>query len=269
MTFRPSIDKPTGLHPTLRLDFPNPPSPAFDGCALHAYLTLPSTVFIDRYSLRDPLALASHNLIKLHALSGATDLEAPEWKTNLWGSAALLEFALPPGRAILSNSSSGAQPAWSATVPLHARYLPPTTSSDDTNPYRDATFAAPAIFFACPVSGLPHRSSDDLTGSRSFHINPFDRTSLGYDMYFQSESTIFFHVTPDGVSQGFREEASDAGNLFEVIELPILGLGGNPAWTTSVIDSVTVWGAFLGFAWVVWCLLTSPISHSRWTKKRQ
>ncbi|KAK5133150.1 hypothetical protein LTR08_008085 [Meristemomyces frigidus] len=50
-----------------------------EGCALHAYLTLPAALFLDRYQLADAHALAAGNLVALRSLSGAQDLELPAW----------------------------------------------------------------------------------------------------------------------------------------------------------------------------------------------
>lgn len=90
-----SFDKPTGLHPTMRLSFSDPASlvpppnkPADSQCALHSYVTLPSVLFPDPYQLSttDPLFLSSHNLVTTRSISGETDLEAPDYVLEKWGS---------------------------------------------------------------------------------------------------------------------------------------------------------------------------------------
>src|SRR3954452_15863481 len=97
-----SFTPPTGLHPTMSISMPRsslkrPPASSEATCALHTYLTLPSTIFGDQYQLgtTDNLFLESHNLIALRALAGEMDLEAPDWVVNRWGSNWLLELATP------------------------------------------------------------------------------------------------------------------------------------------------------------------------------
>ncbi|PNY23460.1 Uncharacterized protein TCAP_06602 [Tolypocladium capitatum] len=111
---------PTGLHPTLRLRLSSNKPPVEDaGCVPHAYLTLPKTIFADRYQFDDELFLASKNLTRSRYTSLPVDLEAPAYTTKTWGSSLLLELAPP--------MSEGSQ-AWTAEVPLHLRYLEPSAA---------------------------------------------------------------------------------------------------------------------------------------------
>src|SRR5438270_13214950 len=89
-----SFVKPTGLHPVLRLSFPSKSGehPPAEACALHAYLTLPSYLFADRYQLSDPLFLQSKGLRGLRSIYGELDLEAPNWVIKKWGSSMLVEI---------------------------------------------------------------------------------------------------------------------------------------------------------------------------------
>jgi hypothetical protein len=197
-TFATAFDQPTGLHPTLRVTLPaaaasSPPSPP---CHLHTYLTLPSTLFIDRYPLSDALFLRSHNLKALHALSGATDLEAPDYLTKTWGSDALFEVDT-------STAQSGED--FEFTVPLHLRYLPPTNS---THGLRHTPVPDPVLFWACPAEEYGKFSS-----------SPFERVNLGYDGLF-GPKTLFYHVTP-APSSGERE-------LVQRLSVPVLDL--DQAW---------------------------------------
>jgi hypothetical protein len=149
---------------------------------LHAYLTLPSALFIDRYQLSDAAALAEHNLVALHALSGEDDLEAPDWVIKRWGSAALVELASPPkhnhGTSAASNDED-----WTATIPLHLRYLQANPNATDPR-YTDIDIPCPIIFWACEAEeGL------------KMAVNPFDRVNLGYDGLF-GPKTMFYHVPP-------------------------------------------------------------------------
>ena len=223
-TFTTSISSPSGLHPQLSLSFRAASlKPPKDSCALHAYLTLPSAVFLDRYQLSDPLFLASHRLVALHSLSlsGEQDLEAPDWVVKRWGSAALIELAHPD--AANSNSKE-----WNATIPTHLRYLAAQTNTT-TPSYVDLSIPDPAVFWACEAEeGL------------KMATNPFDRVNLGYDGLF-GPKTMFYHVPP-GVSEGQQ--------LVKSVKVPVLDQGN--AWSIQVGSAVAV---ALGFAWMIYRLL--------------
>jgi hypothetical protein len=210
IAYKTSFKTPTGIHPTLALSFSSTPTSPGQGCALHAYFTLPSTLFFDKYPFSDPLFLASHSLISMHAISGATDLEAPEWVVPTWGSAALFELA--PDTA-------------EATFPLHLRYLPPFNASTILAPV-----PWPTIFWACPAEA----------GSK-YNTSPFDRTNLGYDGLFGT-NTLFYHVPP----------AQDVSRVVETISVPVLDLQKATSVETGTI--ITVLG---GTIWILYILLTS------------
>ncbi|KAB8349525.1 hypothetical protein FH972_023551 [Carpinus fangiana] len=204
-SFSMAFDRPTGLHPTLRLSVAAsaPPHPS---CALHAYLALPSHLFLDRHQFSDPLFLAQHRLAALRALSGATDLEAPDWATPQWGSAALFELA-PPGEGH----------AFEATLPMHLRYLPPAAGG-----WANASLAWPAVFWACRAE----------EGTK-MAVNPFDRVGLGFDGLF-GERTMFYHLGPEG----------GAGGLVETVGVPVLDMkraGWIEAGTVGVVVVGFAW----------------------------
>lgn len=219
--------KPTGLHPSLQLQISSVQPPAGpQTCSLHAHITLPRVLFADKYQLSDPLFLASKNLSAIRHITQPIDLEAPAYTMSLWGSTLLLELA-PPAMEV--PSSPKAQP-WTAEVPLHLRYLPPTPSG-----YSQVSIPWPVLFWAC--------TADE--GSK-FSINPFDRVNLGYDVLF-GPRTMFYHLSsrPSGQEQG-NGNRSDGYN---VIDVPVLKQGYSD-WvelgTTTVI--------LLGFGWVMWKL---------------
>ncbi|RGP69936.1 pbn1 [Fusarium longipes] len=161
---------PTGLHPTLRLTFSSNKLPSADSeCAPYAFLTLPKTIFADRYQLGDDLFLASKNLTALRYTTLPVDLEAPTYTTETWGSSILLGLAPP--------DSSIEQP-WSVEIPLHLRYLKPSASGQ-----AEIEIPFPAVFWAC--------SSGEETLE-----SPFDRLHMGYDVLFPRD-TVFWHVNPN------------------------------------------------------------------------
>lgn len=223
-----SFPPPTGLHPSMSISMPRaslkpPPAPSDTTCALHAYLTLPSTIFGDQYQLAttDPLFLESHNLVGLRALAGEMDLEAPDWAVKRWGSNWLMELATPPEPLDETADSSN----WTATIPLHLRYLPPSETG-----YRIARVPWPVVFWAC--------SAEDDT---EMGINPFDRTNLGWDGLF-GPRTIFYQLQPKG------------DHLVEDINVPVLRLGGDGLFQGKFIELGTCLVVSFGFLWVLWKL---------------
>lgn len=215
-TYAVSFRQPTGLHPVLEITLParhlRPPK---DSCALHAYWTLPSEMFLDRYQLTDELFLASQNLVALRALSGEQDLEAPGWAVKKWGSAALLELAHP---AMANNT---APVNWTITIPTHLRYITGGSSGNVPIPW-------PIVFWACEAQeGL------------KMSTNPFDRVNVGYDGLF-GPKTMFYHIPP----------AATAPTLFHTVTVPTLR-----EQQTQWVPAGTMLTVLIGFAWVLWKLL--------------
>ncbi|KAI9784999.1 MAG: hypothetical protein M1839_001196 [Geoglossum umbratile] len=197
-TFSVSFIHPTGLHPTLRIQFPSSSKhrPPAEACALHAYLTLPSYIFADRYQLSDPLFLQSKGLVGLRGLYGETDLEAPDWVIEKWGSGMLIEIDVPnDDRSALATTSS-----WTADIPLHFRYLAPKSGGGAT----DVEVPWPVVFWACRAE----------EGSK-MSVNPFDRVNLGYDGLF-GPKTMFYHLSP--------RPANSSRLLLETVSIPVLDL---------------------------------------------
>lgn len=225
-----SFDKPTGLHPLMRMSFPDPASlipptnkPAESQCALHTYLTLPSVLFPDPYQLSttDPLFLSSHNLVAARSVSGETDLEAPDYVLDKWGSTVLLELATPATTE--SSSSSSTSATWDVTIPLHLRYLAPSNASTTS-----VQIPWPIVFWACTAE----------EGTK-FPVNPFDRVNLGYDGLFGAR-TMFYHLDP---------VVGDGGKLVSTLEVPVLN---TEAAGSRWVESGTVVVVLLGWLWVVW-----------------
>ncbi len=219
-TFTSNFLLPTGLHPTLELDITGSKPPLQDrSCKIHAHLTLPRSIFADKYQLSDSLFLASKNLTGLHYITSPVDLEAPEYAMDLWGSTVLLELAPP-------ESETEEEESWIAQVPLHLRYLLPNSGKGGLEileiPY-------PVLFWAC--------TADE--GSK-FPINPFDRVNLGYDGLF-GPRTLFYHLNPKSVR--------DDGRLMSEIQVPVLDLD-----KSKYAEIGTAVAVLLGFGWVLWSL---------------
>lgn len=209
-------------------------------CSLHTYLTLPSQFFLDRYQLSDPLFLSSQKLRSLRSLSGETDLEAPDWVVSRWGSAALIELASAP------ESGAEGKDTWTASIPLHLRYLSPRdvsdalqasatgawpdgwTSSAKPNSTVSAPFPWPPVFWACAAE-----SGDEFT------INPFDRTNLGYDGLFGRQA-VFYHVEP---------ETAEGETMMTAVNIPVM----DTKWA-GWVELGTVLAICLGTLWLFWKL---------------
>ncbi|KAG7290959.1 hypothetical protein NEMBOFW57_000965 [Staphylotrichum longicolle] len=151
----------------------------------YAYLTLPRTVFADKYQLSDPLFLASKNLTALRYSTQPVDLEAPEYVMTQWGSSVLLQLA--PPRSERETKAKADEGEWTAEIPLHLRYLSPEKGG-----YSAVDVPYPAVFWACEAGeGV------------AFPPNPFEKGNLGYDGLFD-EGTVFWHVEPRPVGAGRR-----------------------------------------------------------------
>ena len=223
--FTSDFIQPTGLHLTLRLDIHGSKPPLLDrSCKIHAHLTLPKEIFVDKYQLEDPLFLASKNLTALHYITTPVDLEAPAYTTNLWGSSVLLELAPP-----VTNTEE--EEPWTAEIPLHLRYLLPNSNKKGIE---DLAIPYPVVFWAC--------TADE--GSK-FPGNPFDRVNLGYDSLF-GPRTLFYHLNPEPVTEG----GGGGGVLVSHLDVPVLDLD-----KSMYVEFGTAAAVLLGFGWVVWCLL--------------
>jgi len=227
LTYTTSFSRPTGLHPTLILSFPKqhltPPDPS---CKLHTHLTLPSSLFIDKYQFNDALFLSSQHLTRLASLAGATDLEAPDWVVPAWGSAALFHLSHPtPAPAV--SSTQRPDHYWNVSIPLHLRYLPASPTSHVRVP-----LPWPVVFWAC------HAEEAEMMVA-----NPFDRVHLGYEALFGRE-TRFIHVQPALEGNGMA-----AGRLVEWINVPVLDTRKSGWVEGGTVGVVMV--AFLGLCWVL------------------
>ncbi|KAK3112884.1 protease B nonderepressible form [Teratosphaeriaceae sp. CCFEE 6253] len=253
-TFTISFQQPIGLHPKLDISLPRQhlaPPKADGSCALHAYLTLPSALFLDRYQLADRALLPEHNLATLHSLSGEQDLEAPDWIIERWGSAALLELASPPPK--VNSSTPSDEEDWTATVPLHLRYLraptpnpapthnSATTSNSESNSTLPLSIPYPSLFWACEAEeGL------------KMSTNPFDRVNLGYDGLF-GPKTMFYHIPPSPAAG-----TGGLGLLETQITVPVLEPGVG-VW----VQMGTLVAVVVGFGWVGWGLWQGVVGRGK------
>lgn len=223
-TFSVKFDEPTGLHPKMRITFPSslsrPEATSGDAsCALHAYFTLPSAIFVDEYAFpttdNDPLFTEAHNIARLRSISGERDLEVPDYVVERWGSAMLLELATP-------SHIAGSTHPWEVTIPLHLRYLGPLDGGQ-----REVEVPWPVVFWAC--------TTDEGT---KFSTNPFDRVNLGYDGLFGSR-VMFYHLEP---------KPQNNATLMEMINVPVLDTTKTSFDTIELLTLLLVAGGFLWLA---------------------
>ncbi|EME42799.1 hypothetical protein DOTSEDRAFT_173233 [Dothistroma septosporum NZE10] len=244
-TYTVNFQNPTGLHPKLEITLPRTSTtPPKTSCALHAYWTLPSTLFIDKYQFTDPLSLQSQNLQSLRSISGSQDLEAPAWVISTWGSASLFELThpAPPAEKKPADEHSTHEESsqeeeeeqnqdWKITIPTHLRYLNATGLSDSSS-LTHLSIPWPVVYWAC-----------DAEEGLKMGTNPFDRVNIGYDGLF-GPRTMFYHLTPD--------TRTDKQILVEKLRVPVLDPERVEAKWVPVGTMVVV---VLGFAWVLWQLI--------------
>lgn len=223
-----SFERPTGLHPTMAISFPNSSSlkeptrkPVDSTCALHAYLTLPSVLFADEYAFTsdDALFQDAHNIRQLRSFSGEKDLEAPDYVIEKWGSSMLLELQTP----LVDKDYVGHEP-WTVTLPLHLRYLEPAEQG-----HREVQIPWPAVFWACTAE----------EGTK-FSVNPFDRVNLGYDGLFGTR-TMFYHLDA-------KPSPRDGDKLVETLRVPVLDSAKSGHQIVEICTSLVI---LLGFLWVL------------------
>lgn len=162
----------------------------------------------------------------MRAVSGETDLEAPDWVVSRWGSNLLLEVATP-------SETKDESRTWNITVPLHLRYLKPSESG-----HRPTWLPWPVVFWAC--------TAEDGT---KMGVNPFDRVNLGWEGLF-GPRTMFFQLHP-GVDR------LQSRGIVADIPVPVLQVTEEGSWysrTSEQVELGTVIMIVLGFLWILWRL---------------
>lgn len=180
--------QPTGMHPLLKFSITSPLNPPQKGCALNTYFTLPRGLFVDKYQLSssNPELLKSLNIKRIRDVAGETDLEAPIWASELWGSSVVVEIDYN-GRIENDRLEVG--------LPLHLRYLEP----QDNTTKSAIQFANPSLFWACPSQEW-----------RAMADSPFDRVRLGWEHIFP-EQTMYYHLSP-------------SESAWKLVDVPVLSL---------------------------------------------
>ncbi|EEP79531.1 conserved hypothetical protein [Uncinocarpus reesii 1704] len=179
-------------------------------------------------STADSLFLESHNIRGLRHIAGEADLEAPDWIIQRWGSQLLVELATTNPEEI--NVDTKNHEDWKSTIPLHLRYLHPSSSG-----YRNISMPWPIVFWACTYQDQ---------GKMGY--NPFDRANLSWDDLF-APKTLFYQFHPSPEPRGEK--------LIETIQVPALKMNKDTDFIANqAIEFGTIAVVLLGFLWVSWKL---------------
>ncbi|ODQ80259.1 hypothetical protein BABINDRAFT_161223 [Babjeviella inositovora NRRL Y-12698] len=139
-------------------------------CALFLHYTIPKAYFFDKYQLPKGADLVGY--------WGETDLEAPEYAVDGWGSELLLEL----DQELASRRLE---------LTLHSRYQTPVNTDTQAGPDQvQKEIPYPHVFYACDPDVAPLRDPE----SRLLGVSPFDSKGLGYESYFTG-NTVFYHLT--------------------------------------------------------------------------
>ncbi|ANB11588.1 Pbn1p [Sugiyamaella lignohabitans] len=169
-SYRADFSKPVGLHPKHNLHLSNIESPD-QHCRLYSKYTIPKALFVDKYQLADldrstAMSTAKGKLI---AVWGETDLEAPVWSVDGWGSELLVE---------IYHNSDIQSSDFTFELPLHSRYEFPQMNSTSVT----QNLPWPIVFWVCPDFQQEQRHIGEIKG-------------LGYESLFP-DNTLYYHLTP-------------------------------------------------------------------------
>lgn len=215
-TYSVEFERPTGLHPKHVISLENifPPQ---EQCSLFAKYTFDKSLFLDKYQLaelskptpsRPPVGY-------LYNLWGESDLEAPVWAVDGYGSEALVQI-------YTKNRPSTEVPGkFQFELPAHSRYEVPQlniTSVQETQPW-------PAVFWACQPT------KEELES----HPSPgsVEAVTLGYEQIFP-KSTVFHFLQP---------LPSDDQKLISHFDIPVAPVSAYE--TVQNITFLVIFGSFL------------------------
>lgn len=204
---------------------------AEQGCRFYGMYTLPKSHFFDRYELaRHFPALDDSNGDSARAEAGLSEpsfalhgeqhLEAPEWSVRGWGSILLLS---------LSASQMAAEDEI-VSVPMHGRYLSPTTGGA---PQR-RLLQPPVFFHACPLSDAAFDDDPWRTTGPSLLRRLFDDTT---------ELRVF--------EQHAWQDGAQVGKFTTTLPVANAAQAQNVAW-------ITIATILLGAAYIVLRALRRP-----------
>lgn len=159
---------PLGLHPKHVLTLDSLEHPPHSSCKLYSKYTIPKSLFLDQYQLADleRSNAATSATGKLIGVWGETNLEAPVWSVDGWGSEAVVQ--------IFTHDRT----AFDFELPMHSRYEVPLENT--TQVERDLPW--PVVFWACQDDEKDEKAYPEIEG-------------LGYGSLFPDD-TLFYHLNP-------------------------------------------------------------------------
>lgn len=206
--------RPVGLHPKHRIHMSNIKAPR-QQCSLFAKYSFSKSLFLDRYQLKD-LSEPTPNrpaIGQLYDVWGETDLEAPIWAVDGWGSEALIQ---------IFTSHKERNDDLVFDLPTHSRYEVPQENASFVHEYQPW----PVVFWACLPSSEPEES-DTLESKIPAAI---ETRNIGYESIFP-KSTVFYYLSPQ-VPQEFSSP-----KLYSEFDIPVAPFS---AYSTVQIGTVVV-----------------------------
>lgn len=236
--FSVEFERPAGLHPKHILSLENVRSPQ-EQCSLFAKYTFTKSLFLDKYQLAElNKPTPSKDAVGyLYGLWGETDLEAPIWAVDGYGSEALVQI-------YTRNRPAGETPGtFQFELPTHSRYEVPQMNSTivgEIQPW-------PVVFWACQPT-LEEKEEHPASAA-------VETINLGYEAIFP-ENTVFHYLTPS-VAPGQRLQSE--------FDIPVAPLASYE--TVQLITVVVIFGSFFYLIYEIFQRLSQPEEDAK--KKRQ
>lgn len=230
-TYSVDFERPTGLHPKHIVTLENAVSPQTK-CSLFAKYTFSKSLFLDKYQLAelDKPTPSRDAVGYLYELWGETDLEAPIWAVDGYGSEALVQI-------YVKNRPTDEIPGtFQFELPTHSRYEVPQINSTvvgEVQPW-------PVVFWAC----------QSTEGEKEAYPAPgaVETVHLGYETIFP-ESTAFHYLTPK----------IDAGKILQSeFDIPVA-----PFSSYETVQLVTLVAILAGFFYLIYELVIRYKSTSK------
>ncbi|ODQ63481.1 PIG-X-domain-containing protein [Nadsonia fulvescens var. elongata DSM 6958] len=242
--------KPLGLHPRQQITLYNarpPLNPEHAECSIFAKYTIPKSLFLDKYQLADldRSTSAKDATGKLVALWGESDLEAPVWNVEGWGSEALVQIFDPkePNNPNPLSFTPNTKSKFEFVFPLHSRYEVPLMNIT----VHDEQIAWPLLFWACEKKN--YNPADELTDMK-FHqesakkimSSPFYRSSIGGFNELFGQDVSFHHLEPA------------QNRLQSSFHIPVVLFS-----CYNVVGLFTILSILGGFLWIIRKIMAKPV----------
>lgn len=225
--------RPTGLHPKHKITMTTIKPPRSE-CSLFAKYSMSKSLFLDRYQLKD-LAEPTPNRMaigRLHGVWGETDLEAPIWAVDGWGSEALVQIYTK------NKNNDG---SLTFELPTHSRYEIPQANSSVVHEYQPW----PVVFWACLP---PSKDEESLENKIPKSV---ETRNIGYESIFP-ENTIFYYLNPSPPS------TLPSSRLQSEFDIPVA-----PFSAYSTVQTVSVVVIFSCFFYLLYIIFMKFFAFNR------